>query len=459
MHRREIFRLIPLAASGLLASAHSLHAGRLPSPGHEPLPGEPPALVYPRRIRELLTEVRRTQSEKILDAARIIAEAVERGNTVWSFWDLGHTYTSDIFPGRWGEPEIVTPGYDPEKSRKGDVLLASYPFSTELFDDIRKKEIFVIGSPTPCGGNPPGMEIASPEARSFLLRPLSRIWIETGIDIVGAQVKIPGSYAPLGPESGPLCGTIFWMMLADACRMLARDGKPVTVKGDDPPLNNTVVYSSLDLPLMNDYYSEVLRQLEMIGMEMGNIRKMAGMAVDSLLAGGSVYFYSRYPECLAAEAVGRRGGFAFAKRCSGTSTVKGTAKDCVIMGIYTPDDPEDLKNLDAFRTSGMKVASIGPATRNRQIPEGRSVPKESDIHVGRMTDSCGLFALPGFERKVCPVSGVLATAILWSMCTEIAYQIIDRTGGNVPGIYFNGAIAWDESWDMIMQVMYQTRGY
>ncbi|MDP2984092.1 MAG: hypothetical protein Q8O92_12275 [Candidatus Latescibacter sp.] len=459
MNRRDMLRLIPLAASGLLASARPISAGESLIFGHEPLPSEPPALVYPRRIRELLTHVRLTQSKKILEAAYIIARAVEKGNTVWSYWDQGHTHRADIFPGRWGEPEIITIGYDPQKSRKGDVFLASYPFSPDYLDDIRKKEITVIGSPSPYSGDMKGAELATPRAKKLLIRPVSSIWIETEIDILGAQVKIPGSYAPLGPESGPLCGTIFWMMLADACRILARDGKSVKVKGDEPPLGKEVTYSSLDAPLMDDYFDEVMRQLEMIGMELGNIRKMAGLAVDSLLAGGSVYFYSRYPECLAAEAVGRRGGYAFAKGCSDGTPVKGTAKDCVIMGIYAPDDTADLKNLDAFRKSGMKVASIGPITRDLRIPGGRTVPRETDVHVGRMTDTFGIFALPGFERKICPLSGVLVTSLLWTMSTEIAYQIKDRTGGDVPGIYCNGAITWDAWWDEQVRAMYESRGY
>ena len=39
------------------------------------------------------------------------------------------------------------------------------------------------------------------------------------------------------------------------------------------------------------------------------------------------------------------------------------------------------------------------------------------------------------------------------MCREIAYQVIDRTGGDVPGIYFNGAISWDAVWDEKVKAM------
>ncbi len=117
-------------------------------------------------------------------------------------------------------------------------------------------------------------------------------------------------------------------------------------------MGKDVKYPSLDAPLMDDYFDMIIRQLEMIGMEMGNIRKMAGLAVDSLLAGGSVYFYSRYGDSLCGEATGRRGGFAFAKGLTDGRKPSGTSKDCVIMGTYKPDDEADLQNLEAFKVWG-----------------------------------------------------------------------------------------------------------
>ena len=107
-------------------------------------------------------------------------------------------------------------------------MLASFPLSLEQLDDIAKKDLFVIGAPCPWGGDVPELGNIAPEFQKLKIRPLADIWIETNIDHLGAQVKVPGCPAPLGPESGPLSGTIFWMMIADACRVLARDGKSVT---------------------------------------------------------------------------------------------------------------------------------------------------------------------------------------------------------------------------------------
>lgn len=459
MKRRDMFRLVPFAVPALAGISRSAFAQQRCACPKAGLPGEPLAMMYTRRVREMLEWVRATQSENILEAAYGIARTVEKGGKVWCCWDLGHTNNSDIFPGRNGEPEIVTAGYDPKVVKNGDMVLANFPWPAGYLDDMAKKDLLVVGGPCPWGGDIPGVGFITPEIQRLKIRPLADIWIDTQTDHIGAQVKVPGSPAPLGPESGPLSGSIFWMMIADACRVLARNGKPVKVKGDEPKLAKEAKFASLEAPLMDDYFDMVIRQLEMIGMEMGNIRKMAGLAVDSLLAGGSVYFYSRYGESLSGEATGRRGGFAFAKGLTDGRKPNGSSKDCVIMGTYKPDDEADLKNLEVFKSQGMKVASIGPVTRDAKVASGNAVFKNTDVHVGRMTDTYGLFALPGFEQKVCPTSGIIVTAILWSMSAEIIQQVMDRTGGNIPGINFNGALTWGSAYDAQMSAMAQSRGY
>jgi hypothetical protein len=52
----------------------------------------------------------------------------------------------------------------------------------------------------------------------------------------------------------------------------------------------------------------------------------------------------------------------------------------------------------------------------------------------------------------------MVTAILWTLSAEIADQIIIRTG-DVPAIYFNGALTWDARWDEQMRALMNMRGY
>lgn len=458
MKRRDMFRMIPIAASGFgMMAAQAVTAAAQMRPGRDFNRG-PLSLTYTSAVKKMLRWVRANQMENILEGAYAIAHAVEEKRQVWSCWDLGHTNSSDIFQNRNGKPSFLVPGYDFDKVRDGDLVLANFPWPAGYVEDLGKRDLFVIGGPCPWGGDIPRHDLIVENISKNKIRPFADIWIETNVDHLGAQVKIPGSESRLGPESGPLNGTILWMMVADACRILARKGISVPIEGDEPKLSgNRVPWINLDEPIMDDYFDTVIRQIDMIESELGNIKRIASMAVDTLLTGGSVYFYSRYFESLAGEAVGRRGGFAFAKGLS-DGKIQGTSKDCVIMGTYAPDDEADLKNLDQMKKLGMKIASIGPVTRGQQVPEGRAVFKETTVHAGRMYDTYGLFAIPGFERKVCPTSGSLATSILWVMSVELAEEMIRRTG-TTPAINFNGALKWSAEYNGQMSAIARQRGY
>ena len=175
------------------------------------------------------------------------------------------------------------------------------------------------------------------------------IWIETNTTRLGAVMNIPGASSPYGPVSGIIGIVTYWMMLADACRILARDGKSVKVRGDEPVLSgNNIPWVGLHDPLMDDYFEQTMIQIETIDAEMGNIRRIAEIAVDSVLDGGKVWCYSRYRNSLAVEGHGRRGGLfltrgVYEKDGELTTVSSGdkfdrSSKDLVIMGIEKPDN-------------------------------------------------------------------------------------------------------------------------
>jgi hypothetical protein len=459
MNRRDIIRLIPVTLSGLGSSAFTASAAET-CPGCSGSSARgPQSLQYAKKIRDMLSWVRETQSEKLLESSYAVSRALRNGRTFWVNWDQGHSTNAEMFPGRNGMPLFLTHGYDPDRARDGDILMASRILSPEGFDDLAEKNVFVIGSPSPWSGDARGFERIRKDIQPMKIQPHSDIWIETNITVEGAIMKIPGIPAPFGPVSGPLYMTLMWMILADACRILSIEGKEYRVDGDGDELDgDTATWVDTADPLMDNFLDEVNRELEMIGAELGDVRRIAAMVVDTLLDGGNVYYYSRYSNSFATEATGRRGGFLFAKGLS-DGNISGTSKDCVIMGVYTPDDEADLKNLDEFKRIGMRTASIGPATRDYTVPEGRTVPKETDVHVGRMCDSYGLYAIPGFNRKVCPTSGITMFALHWTIGMEIIEQIRERTGGNLPAVHSSGALEYGNSISRRGRTMQQDRGY
>ena len=468
MKRRDTFQLIPLSVAGLVCFERESLSNEGFCNHHTLALSESMAIRYTKKVSGMLRWIRETQSGNILEASHAIARTRKNGGTCWCFWDMGHSALADVFSGRNGEPEIFIQRYDKNREKKGDLFLTTlgeYP----PFDDIVKKEILVIGGPCAWGGDSRGRELLQERIQKMVVRPYAHIWIENNITTYGAIMHFPGMPAPLGPVSGVLGMVTYWMILADTCRILARDGISCKVKGDEPKLSgDSIPWIGMNDPLMDNYFDEVMCQIEMIGSELGYIREIARMAVDSVLSGGKVYCYSRYPDSLASEASYRRGGLILTRglydrdgkifSSFNDGDFHGSSKDCVIMGISKPDDEIDLKHLYTFRKFKMKIASMGPMTCDIKVPAGRTVPKEADVHVGRMCDTYGLFAVPGFEQKICPTSGVLLNQIFWATCMEIAEEIIRRTG-NVPGILFSSALKGGRKHNRYMVERYNERGY
>ncbi|MCD6307870.1 MAG: hypothetical protein J7M24_02605 [Candidatus Latescibacteria bacterium] len=466
MKRRELLHLLPVSAAGLALSPYQSSARERPRPAGAG-GGETLAQEYQRKVRDMLVRIRETQSENLLEASYAVARTVERGNTCWCNWNMGHGTRFELFPGRDGLPELFTPGYDSKKLRNGDLYLTNRgPINLK---DRADKDFFVIGAPVPWSSDAGMADLIVRDTAKHRNRPHSDLWIETFVTTVGAVVRVPGMPAPVGPVSGILGIVLFWMIAADACRILAREGKAVPVGGDEPRLSGDgIEYVSLHDPLMDDYFDRVLMQMEMIGAETGDIREIASMAVDSVLAGGKVYGYSRLQTGICVEAQTRRGGLAMTRGVFEENgkvvdyqgnELKGSPNDLVIMGIHEPDNPADLAALDSFRRMNMKIASIGPMTRDIKIPEGRTVPKETDVHVGRMCDAYGLYAVPGFERKICPTSGALQMQLYWVTVMEIVDEVIRRTDGNVPGVFMSAAIKGGTEHMHRMNAVYEERGY
>jgi len=465
MNRREMLRVLPAAVPFFAAGTvngrtrphmPSSHSGR-----------DPIAVQYIRRVLGMLRWIRETQSENLLEASYAAARTVKNGGTVWTNWDMGHNNSYDLFPERNGVPAYIIQGYDAERTKKGDLFMSSRAGGPET--DVVKKDIFVIGCPCPWGGDARGQEFLREDVQKEKIRPYSKIWVETNITTHGAIMKLPGSPAPFGPTSGILGLVTFWMIQADTCRILARDGVSVKVSGDEPELSGeTVPWIGLDEPVMDSYFDTVTRQIGMIEAELGDMERIARMAADAVLAGGKVYCYSRYRNSMAVEGHHRRGGLTLTRgvcvqdgkltSMDGYVPFEGTSKDIVIMGVWEPDDEIDLASLDTFRNAGMKVASVGPMTRDIKVPAGRTVPKEADIHIGRMCDTYGFFAVPGFKRKISPTSGAVINQLWWATCMAIAEEIIRRTG-NTPGVFLSGALEGGNEYNRYIMEKYHERGY
>ena len=463
MNRRNAIQSIPLAAAlGLMGKPGKAAAAPL-SEDNKPL-----GLRYLERVREMLAGIKEKESDNLLESAYRVAETVKTGGRCFNQWDMGHSLDSDLFPERPGDPGLYSNGYTTEQAKKGDTVLLSMVGSVGArgpMEDPHVRGVFVIGAPAPWSAETPHPELLTEEQQKLKYRHFCDIWIDTGISTEGAIMEIPGETVHMGPVSGALGMMTFWMITADAVRILAKQGIPVNPRGDEPKLKNEnyTPYSyaarynkpaDMNKPLGREYFDEAMRQLRAIETEFGTVNRIADMVVAAILAGGKVLNYSRYRNSLCVEAINRRGGLLLNRGLfngeKGLEAIRerpgddpkappASEKDIVIMGIYQPDDPVDIKNLHEIRKYGAKIVSIGAASKDGVIPSGETVPSLSDAHLGMMSNTWGLFAVPGVDRKVCPTSGLLLNQMFYAVEMQIAEKIRERTGNN-PRIDANAAM-------------------
>ncbi|MFC1538024.1 hypothetical protein ACFL6H_01245 [Candidatus Latescibacterota bacterium] len=475
MNRRIFTKILPLSSAALLKYPQKARSGAAEQ--------ESGALCseYLKRVRSMLVTIKNNESDNLLEAAYHIAETVKSGGTCFHAWDSGHSTTSDLFPNRHGDPGIYTIGYNPDRAKKGDTMLIS--IIGRPLEDPRKKGVFVIGGPAPWAAETPHPELLIEEQQRLKYRQFCDIWIDTGISTHGAIIWLPGENVPMGAVSGALGLMTFWMITADVVRILARDGIHVKVSGDEPKVSGDSAepyafqpqYSkhvSLERPLGREYFNLAMKQLVNIEAELGSINRIADLIVDTILSGGNVFYYSRYATALCNEATNRRGGLLLNRGLYDNENVltisdqhlrkdkaeSVTRNDIVVMGIYQPDDPVDMKHLRTLRSIGAKVVSIGARSRDGIIPSVDTVPSLTDVHLGNMCNTYGLFAIPGVEKKVCPTSGLLVNQMHYAVQMQVAEKLIERTNNN-PRIDANAAMEGGVEKRMLDFEIIRNRGY
>ncbi|MHB9027300.1 MAG: phosphoheptose isomerase family protein [Candidatus Latescibacterota bacterium] len=453
MNRRNALQLLSLLGAGLAAIPEAGYArGKRP---------RELGLIYLDGIRAGIRKIRETESENLLRAAAAIAKVRKSGGNCFCQWETGHSFDGDLFPGRHGDTDLFMLGYTMAKPavapKSGDLLLVNV--IRQPLDDPRGKGLFVIGGPNPWGADTVQRDQLTEANKALTIRAHSDIWIEFHYTPYGALVPLPKEEIPLGPTTAAYGMVTYWAMVADAARLLARDGSPIAVKGDEPRLVDNANRVSPEKPLGGQYFEESLRQIGRIEEEMGVIRRVTRAIADTISAKGKLYVYSGHREALAGEANQKRGGLALINTTSPEDAkFAGTAQDFMIMGIYQPDDATDLKMLDKFRGLGMKIASIGPVTRDGKTPPGRSIPNEADFHLGWMMDTYGLFALPGVDRKICPTSGLLVNVMFWTTMVQLAEEIMRYTG-NAPAVLSTGAVVGGAEQRKRAAELVKARGY
>jgi hypothetical protein len=120
------------------------------------------------------------------------------------------------------------------------------------------------------------------------------------------------------------------------------------------------------------------------------------------------------------------------------------ANDIVLIGAISPGDSDELQVAQYARQIGAMVVAFGPFDGN-----GASVSLKDYVDVAINThsgDGAGVLDIPGFDERVCPISGLSGNLVLWLLTAQWTYHMVQRN--QTPNYWQNywevGAIDYDD---------------
>ena len=139
---------------------------------------------------------------------------------------------------------------------------------------------------------------------------------------------------------------------------------------------------------MDNYFDEVMMQIELIEAEMGTIRKIASMAADSVVKGGRIYCYSRFSS-VSQDANTRRSGLSITRGIFDRNGELWDGQKSVVFKGGHIEGLRDHGHPQAGRSGRPQAPGVfqeagderclhrPPMTRGMHEPDGPTIPKEN----------------------------------------------------------------------------------
>jgi uncharacterized phosphosugar-binding protein len=114
------------------------------------------------------------------------------------------------------------------------------------------------------------------------------------------------------------------------------------------------------------------------------------------------------------------------------------ANDVLIIGSVSGVGLRLVELAIQARARGLRVIAVTGAAFSGQLsskhPSGKRLYEVADVVLDNMAEyGDSFFTIPGVERKLCPISGVAATLLMWSLTAGIVERLVGM--GLQPSIY------------------------
>jgi len=456
--RRTLLARACAAGAGMIAAAGTGSEGAVDTAfrtGFTP-PEKAFMDMYYDGILDIAHGIRDTQIGNISKAMETAWELSRKGGNVYSHVNYGHYAMYAGSRDRPGQPWVLPQcGITPTKEefdamKEGDFLITDRIEPGTI--EVRKRGVYVVGVTnnyykfykTPPGGlRPDRMEISIEEVSDLVID--SQVPWDNGL-VAAPQVP----QFKLCPSTGIAQFLVYWACTASLANLIGTKGKGSSTEPAE---------TYLDL---------AIERFRMIGTDRPKIDYVAEKWADLVLGEKArLLVYGHNQDAATYGPTQCRNMFVNdAVICASSSMIAQTftehdddlrASDIVLIGAFTSDNPDEIRVARFSRDVGAYTVAFCPYGTDGDA-SGVRLFKEVDAAFNSYSDeSAGVIAVPGFDEKVSPLSGLTGNLIHWMLTAQWTDHMARR--GEMPyywqGYHENGG----QEYDKAVLPFFEKRGY
>ncbi len=401
-------------------------------------------------MMDIIQSIRDTQIGFIAQSMARAWELKQKGGTLYANVVYGHFGTYYASKERPGQPWVL-PSYTTLSKEQIDAMKVGDFLITNIVDEARKQArergVYVVGitnnyfkfSKTPPDGLVPDrMKLSVEEMANVIINSFTP-W-NNGL-VTAPQIP----QFKLCPSTGTVQAAVYWACTASLANLIGTKGKG---SGSEPAAR---------------YLDMVLERFRCIGADMLKIDRIAYLWADLVLEKHArLYVYGepfpidgdRTGNMFVTDAVGAASGSMIAQ---GYKADDIRENDIVLIGSVRSNQPQEIEVARASREKGAYTVAFCPFTTDGDA-SGTRLYKEVDVAFNTYSDeSDGVIAVEGFDKKMCPLSGLTGNLVQWLLTAQWTEHMARR--GEMPyywqGFHENGGREYDNS----VRPYYTKRGY
>ena len=415
--------------------------------GSGPVKNKPYGVQYYEKACDIWDRESTTELPIIAEAADRASHSLRNGNKLYSHVIFGHMLSAEFRADRAGNPNYL-PNWNRETTDeeynaigKGDFLFFDY--AHPRVRAARDRGVFTVGIRVPYIPNetiPSG--VLFPEYRLYwdiMSEECSSLVLTSGVPFTDGVLYVPEIPAVRAcPISVQGAGIFYWMLTAE---IAMRD------KGGG---------SSGSTEKALEYINCIKERGARIRADIDHIDAAAKAMVECVANGGRYWNYTFGCEWEIENYI-RASGIAMSQLIKPEDIKdKAVPGDFALIAGEFSDVKENYVMAEALKNMGITVLFIGPA--HTEGSTGNDISKIADWHIETYSpEREGIIHIPGFEKKICPVTGNLFALTLWMLNSQFIARMIDAD--MVPGLDMGVHLMGGRGYNSAIRPVVAERGY